>query len=60
MTTTTTATATKFDKKTGETKAISAYCDVCTNNDFDTEKALVSAGWELSQNYQFCPVCAVG
>jgi hypothetical protein len=60
MTTTTTATVTKFDTKTGETKAISAYCDVCNNQDLDTKKALESAGWELSPNYQFCPNCAIG
>ncbi len=55
-----TATATKFDTKTDETKAISAYCDVCDNQDFDTKKALESAGWELSPAYQLCPNCAIG
>jgi hypothetical protein len=56
---TTTATATTTETKTNETKAISAFCDVCDQQDFDTKKALTNAGWELTANYQFCPVCAV-
>jgi hypothetical protein len=54
MTTTTETT------KTTENIRISTFCDTCDNQDFDTKKALESAGWELSPSYQLCPNCAIG
>ncbi len=51
-------------EKATETKAetikINAFCDTCDNSDYATEKVLTACGWEISKNYQFCPVCAIG
>jgi hypothetical protein len=56
MITTTETTTTE----TTENIKINTFCDTCDNTDYATEKALESAGWELSPNYQFCPNCAIG
>jgi hypothetical protein len=39
---------------------VNAFCDTCDNTDYATEKVLTACGWEISKNYQFCPVCAIG
>jgi hypothetical protein len=50
-----TMTATK-----AETIKITVLCDVCDNSDYAAKKELTSAGWEITANYAFCPVCAIG
>ncbi len=58
--TTTTETTTTETTKTTENIKFNTFCDTCDCTDFASEKALESAGWELSANYQFCPNCAIG
>jgi hypothetical protein len=56
----TTTTGTTETTKTTENIRISAFCDTCDANDYGTKKELVSAGWEITANYHFCPLCAIG
>jgi len=30
-------------------------CDICAAQDFASEKALRTKGWELGKGYEFCP-----
>ncbi len=57
---TTTETTTTETTKTTENIKINTFCDTCVNTDYATEKVLTACGWELSKNYQFCPLCAIG
>jgi hypothetical protein len=43
--------------ETTNNETINAFCDVCSNQQTDTDETLESEGWYLGSREQFCPVC---